>query len=81
MRHVDRIIGRLLRDEAHRVTLFGAGRVTRATRKLFRRRIDRREKLTEVVVTFGPPNYRERKLLRTGKAKRGTVWVDRLPAA
>jgi hypothetical protein len=76
MKHLDTLVGALLRQEGYSITLFGKGRVTRVTR---RGKIDRRGKSTDLVVTFGKPNYRERQWLKTGRAKRGKVVMRGYP--
>lgn len=61
--HIETVIATLLTSDAHRaVKYITAKHIVRATRRLYRGRIDKRGKI-EMVLTIGAPNYIERKFI------------------
>lgn len=59
----------ILEQKARKATKFlGEKEVVKATRKLFRGRIDKRSRITEIHFTAGAPNFEERKFIRAAKA-------------
>jgi hypothetical protein len=62
------IIATLLDNDAYQTTKYIApNQVMRATRRVWKRKIDRRDRRIELVVTIGAPNYREREFIKVLK--------------
>lgn len=87
MRHVDRLLTKLLEQRAHSITLFGElhGKdvITRVTHRLSRGRLPPPGCPLDAVVTTGRPNYRERKFLKrrrkAGQYRRGMLMIQMPP--
>ncbi len=63
--HVDQVVNALLGAEAHKATKYvSATHVVRATRKLRRGRIPKRDNGVDIVLTIGRPNYAEREFIK-----------------
>lgn len=62
---VGKVVDALIASNARRATKFLSEKETvRAQRVMFNGRIDKRDKRTTVVVTFGTPNYLERDFIK-----------------
>lgn len=62
------LIATLLDNDAYQTTKYLApNQVMRATRRVWKRKIDRRDRRVEMVVTIGIPNYREREFIKVLK--------------
>lgn len=58
----------ILEGGARKATKYISEReVVKATRKMFGKRIDRRDSRTEILFTVGRPNYEEREFIKTCK--------------
>lgn len=65
MKYVNQVVQALLDAEAHTATKFVSEKLTiRATRRLLRGRIDRRNKSIDISLTISRPNYRARKFIK-----------------
>jgi hypothetical protein len=67
MKPVARVIDALVAASAHKATLYvTASHVIRATRRLFGRKISKRDNI-DIVLTIGRPNYLERRFIKQAK--------------
>lgn len=67
-RYIGEVVGLLMDTDAHHATKYLTDRkIIRATRRLYKSKIDHREWQAHVTLTLGGPNYLERAFIKDAK--------------
>lgn len=75
--NIDRVVEEAMCNGAHKAIMYLApNRVIRATRRLLRGKVNRRERDTTIILTLGRPNYAERKYIKRHLLAKGKPFIS-----
>lgn len=67
-RFITQVVEAVLGDGVRKATKFISEKETvKATRRLFSSKVNKRSRITEIILTIGGPNYAERKFIKDAK--------------